>query len=94
MREQNIIDWESYCTIDNIKIDQKTDVRIVLTKLLKQAIFQILNIGEIYIRLFLNTKNINQFLLDDYKLVILSFGFIQISISDEGIMFSFDCENR
>ena len=88
-RDDNTVDWEAFTFITNIKIDKKDDVRVVFAKLLGQAVKEILQMGEIYVRLFLHIKNIDQFLLDDYKLVILSLGFEQVSVTTDGIMFVF-----
>lgn len=88
-REDNIVDWEAFTFITNIKIDKRDDVGVVFTRLLGQAMKEILDMGDVYIRLYLHTKDIEQLLLDDYKLIILSLGFQQVSSSSEGIMFVF-----
>lgn len=89
IRDDSSVDWEAYCLIDHIQIDERDDIRIVFSKLLGQAITQILQTGEIYVRLYLNTTGIDQILLDDYKLIIFGLGFDQVSSSNEGIMFVF-----
>ena len=58
-RDDNTVDWEAFTFITNIKIDKKDDVRVVFAKLLGQAVKEILQMGEIYVRLFLHIKNID-----------------------------------
>ena len=59
IQEDGAVSWQAYCTIDHIKVDSNDEIRTVFARLLGQAVKEILELGEIYVKLFLDLRNID-----------------------------------